>query len=195
MMQSEDLLQEMQLLDRPPDVDIMSITARYWALVNGPIADVFRQADLGLLFDVSESATVKLATLQAAIRATLIAHSVAPRVAERWELYNANLFSSEAIGNVEESPVSVTLNCAPPPHDACLCISPRAAEDLTVPSRWTPDYLSAIVDALIGLSFMPEVIMASPRLALVDQLLWFWGFLLCVQCVHVAQDPFPFNAW
>jgi hypothetical protein len=146
---SQDLLQEMQLLDRPPDVDIMSITARYWALLNGPIADVFRQADLGLLFDVSESATVKLATLQAAIRATLIAHGVAPRVAERWELYNANLFSSEAIGNVEESPVSVTLNCAPPPHDACLCIFPRAAEDLTIPSRWTPDYLSAIVDALI----------------------------------------------
>jgi hypothetical protein len=155
LVESEDLRVEMQLLERPPDFDLMSTTGRYWALVNGPLADVFRSAEQGFLFDASASATKKLATLQEAIRATLIAHGVAPRVAERWELYNSNLFGREAIGNVEESPVSVTLNCAPPPRDACLCDSPRVDENVTVPPRWTPDYLSAIVDALILEGFWP----------------------------------------
>ena len=174
----EDLMREMCLLPAPHPFDVQEVTTRFWGLMRGEVAGVFGRAASGQLYSPQQSATAKLCALQAALRAALTAGGVPRAVVARWQLYNSNLF--DAHGNlfpgcptegIEESPVSITLNCAPPPDaDTCTCEeAPRLAPrpDAAVPPAWTPDYLSAIRDALIAEGVWPGAV--TP---------------LCLECAH-----------
>ena len=166
----EDLMREMCLLPAPHPFDVQEVTTRFWGLMRGEVAGVFGRAASGQLYSPQQSATAKLRALQAALRAALTAGGVPRAVVARWQLYNSNLF--DAHGNlfpgcptegIEESPVSITLNCAPPPDaDTCRCeeaprLAPRPS-DVAVPPAWTPDYLSAIRDALIAEGVWPGAV-------------------------------------
>ena len=149
--------------------------------MRGEIDAIFKRAASGQLYSPQQSATAKLRALQVALRTALTAGGVPRAVVARWQLYNSNLFPGCPTEGIEESPVSITLNCAPPPDDCCCEEAPRWAArpsatpsaDAAVPPAWTPDYLSAIRDALIAEGVWPGAV--TP---------------LCLECAcHAPHTP------
>lgn len=57
---------------------------------------------------------------------------------------------------IEESPVSITLNCAPPPEESQACVCPEDGSPASMPPTWTPDYVTAILDALTAEGLWPS---------------------------------------
>ena len=150
------------LLPAPHPFDVQEVTTRFWGLMRGEIDAIFKRAASGQLYSPQQSATAKLRALQVALRTALTAGGVPRAVVARWQLYNSNLFPGCPTEGIEESPVSITLNCAPPP-DNCRCEevprwAARPSADATVPPAWTPDYLSAIRDALIAEGVWPGAV-------------------------------------
>ena len=153
-----ELLWEQCVVAPRPELDVNAVKKRFWRLMENEVADVFRQASSQLFRQ--ESATVKLQKLQAALRGALLAGGVRPDIAARWELYNSNLFpahwSMDAPPPIEESPVSITLNCAPPPEESQACVCPEDGSPASMPPTWTPDYVTAILDALTAEGLWPS---------------------------------------
>ena len=109
--------------------------AHYNRILHEYIVRAYDRADRGELWRKGASAADRLRALQGAIKDELLRAGLRRSLVATWSLYNSNLFNAAALRrdagrDAADTPVLVTLNCAPV-DDGGSNISA---------SSWTPDY-------------------------------------------------------
>ena len=109
--------------------DVSRVKKEYRAMMRGPIRKVFQSGYRGELYELQDEGRVlslaseKLPALETAIRSAMRG-AVSRDLCARWSLYNSNLFPhewSEHGARAEDSPVLLTLNCAPVDDGSACC--------------------------------------------------------------------------
>ena len=140
-------LQQLQLLrERQSSVAAQAADqtmAHYNRILHEYIVRAYDRADRGELWRKGASAADRLRALQGAIKDELLRAGLRRSLVATWSLYNSNLFNAAALRrdagrDAADTPVLVTLNCAPV-DDGGSNISA---------SSWTPDYARLSVDGV-----------------------------------------------
>ena len=140
-------LQQLQLLrERQSSVAAQAADqtmAHYNRILHEYIVRAYDRADRGELWRKGASAADRLRALQGAIKDELLRAGLRRSLVATWSLYNSNLFNAAALRRdagreAADTPVLVTLNCAPV-DDGGSNISA---------SSWTPDYARLSVDGV-----------------------------------------------
>ena len=147
-------LQQLQLLRGRQSVAAQAADqtmAHYNRILHEYIVRAYDRADRGELWRKGASAADRLRALQGAIKDELLRAGLRRSLVATWSLYNSNLFNAAALRrdagrDAADTPVLVTLNCAPV-DDGGSNISA---------SSWTPDYVTTIVDALAAHGLWPR---------------------------------------
>ena len=140
---------------RARQCDVELVKREYSKLMRGSVRRVFRAAYRGELYRTPvlrlQRAAEKLPTLERAIREAMVEDgAVSSKLSARWQLYNSNLFPGKAGAHsrCENSPVVMTLNCAPVDDGSHCCRNGHGP-------LWTPDYLTNIVTVLKDDGYFP----------------------------------------
>ena len=147
-------LRQLQLLRERQSVAVQAADqtmAHYNRILHDYIVRAYDRADRGELWRAGASAADRLRALQGAVKDELLRAGLRRSLVAAWSLYNSNIFNAAALrrdagSDAADTPVLVTLNCAPV-DDGGSNISA---------SSWTPDYVSTIVDVLAAHALWPR---------------------------------------